>query len=368
MRKNILALLPSSSMGGAERLILEQIKFYTKKKFNLNVITLRKGDLEESFQQVAKERKVNYLCLKSKRICIIKNLKFLLRYIKDKKIDILHTNLVEADFYGFLIKTFNNKMKWVITKHATDDFRKRFWLGLPDGFISKRAEVIITVSKSVREFFHKYEKIPLDKMKVVYNGIDIKKFNKKGKEARKELNLNPKDFCIGIAGRISKEKGHEFLIKAVSELNKKIPFLKLVIIGTGALENKMKKLAKSLRVEKNVAFLGFRKDIEDLLPGFDLFVLPSLFEGFGLAVIEAMAADVPVIASRVGGLKEIIEDKRNGLFIQPNSVDDIYDKILWAYEHPKELKKLKKEAKKDVLKYDIQNNTKILESIYSKLK
>ena len=136
-----------------------------------------------------------------------------------------------------------------------------------------------------------------NKFEIIKNGIEIGKFSYNPDvrlAKRKELGLN-NAFVIGHVGHLSPEKNHIFLLHIFSEIIAQIPSVKLVLVGNGYLESKLKEVVKKKNLTNNVLFLGARNDVPDLLQAFDLFIFPSLFEGLGIAAIEAQAAGLPCL-------------------------------------------------------------------------
>lgn len=145
---------------------------------------------------------------------------------------------------------------------------------------------------------------------VVRNGIDCDRFS--GPRPR-SFEGNP---LIGAVGRFSEEKGHRYLIEAMADLRQRLPEARLVLVGYGALEGDLKSRAAGLGLDGRVTFAGER-DSAELLASFDLFVQPSLYESQGLAILEAMAAGVPVVATGVGGVRDAVRDGETGLLVAP---------------------------------------------------
>lgn len=161
-----------------------------------------------------------------------------------------------------------------------------------------------------------------DRFAVIPSGIDIHRF----KNARMEGRLVPDWFgcppdatVIGSVGWLTDIKGHRFLVDAVALLQHEYPQLHLVIVGSGDQRDALLNRAQERGISHCVHCVGYREDIEVCLVGMDCFVLPSLNEGMGRALIEAMAAGLPVIASRVGGIPALIEDGKNGLLVPPGN-------------------------------------------------
>jgi glycosyltransferase involved in cell wall biosynthesis len=151
---------------------------------------------------------------------------------------------------------------------------------------------------------------PASKYVVVRNGIDCERF------MRPRLRLFDGSPVIGAVGRFSEEKGHRHLIQAMTAVRKSLPNARLVLVGYGALEGELKGRASSLGLDGAVTFAGER-DSADVLTSFDLFVQPSLYESQGLALLEAMAAGIPAIASDVGGVGDVVRDGETGLLVPP---------------------------------------------------
>ncbi len=363
MNKNILILLTASFGGGAERLILDQMKYYDRNKFNLHVITLKRGNLEDTFANI---NGVNYLCLNSKRKISLKTIKELLRYSKEKKINLIHTHLFLPDMYGFLIKILMPKIKLISTKHNTSEFRKKIHWGLLDKLFSLPANEIITVSKSVKRFISKYEFIPSHKIKVIYNGIDVSRFNEKPNfsQLKEELQIRDGNFVVGIVGRLTKQKGHKYLLKAVANLKKKIPNIRLLIIGVGKLMSELEKYAQELKIKENINFLGFRNDMPKLYSLMDVFCLPSLSEGLVLVIIEAMLCNTITVGSKVDGIEEIIDDEITGFLVPPKDSNAL-TKVLYKIFQGNFSREMLIKAKTKALKvFDFKKSLKKIEKVY----
>jgi glycosyltransferase involved in cell wall biosynthesis len=154
-------------------------------------------------------------------------------------------------------------------------------------------------------------------------------------ERKKEFGLGEGP-VVGIIARLSDVKGHHYLIKAMKEVLEKIPAAQLVIVGEGKTEKKLIRLTRKLGIEDNVFFIPSVSDTMRILPIMDVFVMPSLKEGLGLALMEAMAAGLAVIGSEVGGIKGLIRDGYNGLFVRPADVSQLARAILRLLNDPAE--------------------------------
>ena len=266
--------------------------------------------------------------------------------IKTEKIDILHCQGFLSSFLGFLLSKFA-KIPYVVTVQRLEN---KNWL---KSLVYREAACCIAASSAIKEYF---QEIGCQNIEVIPNGIDLKKFE--------NLEQKPHEgFIVMTVARLEKVKGIEYLIEAIGLINSKlqIPNSKLLIIGDGSERKNLKGLANKLGLKERVGFVGQipHEKITEYLAQADCFVLPSLKEGFGIAVLEAMAAGLPVIGTRVGGILDIIEDGKTGILVEPKNPEAIAQAIYEIYSG-------KKFAKPDLEKYNWQNITEKVYKIYEK--
>jgi glycosyltransferase involved in cell wall biosynthesis len=252
----------------------------------------------------------------------------LARIIKEQKIDIVHCQRHKPTFYGTLAAYLAGEDVKVISHvrglNRTRTFRRR----LLNRLLFKRIARIIAVSNGVREDIVKSNSIAIrEKVVTVYNGINVEPFLDSGlarEQARIRLDLPPKQgFVYGTVGRLVETKGQKVLLRAFATVFERYPDSWLIFAGAGRLESKLRGLATDLDIHERVVFLGFRSDIPEILKAYDVFVLPSIAEGLPGALLEAMAAGIPVIASRVGGVPEILNSPDLGVMVSPSAVDEL---------------------------------------------
>ena len=178
---------------------------------------------------------------------------------------------------------------------------------------------VIAISQQVKEHLIVDFKLDKNKITVIHNGIDTKNFGDFSARVkiRQELGLLPADFLVGIIARLSDVKGHSYLIRAMQEVIKNFPNTKLLIIGQGKTKDALTQEAQDLGLKSSIIFIPEAKNTKDWLAAMDVFVMPSLQEGLGLALMEAMAQGLAVVGSCVGGIKTLILDKVNGLLVAP---------------------------------------------------
>jgi glycosyltransferase involved in cell wall biosynthesis len=252
----------------------------------------------------------------------------LARIIREKKIDLVHCQRHKPTVYGTLASWIaRGDVKVVTTVHGRNRTRN---LGrkLTNWLLFNRISRIVSVSEAVKKDILKCNPgLKSEKVVTIYNGIETKLFGTADlsqAEAKKKLGLSENAHMVfGTVGRLASVKGQATLIEAFKKVNQKFPDTWLLLTGSGPLEKDLKSLCQKLEISHRVRFLGYRTDIPMILRAYDCFVLPSLSEGHPLSLLEAMASGIYVIASRVGGIPEILNRHDLGIIIPPASVDHL---------------------------------------------
>jgi len=182
---------------------------------------------------------------------------------------------------------------------------------------------IITVSVSIRRTLIEGGVNP-SLVRVVYEGVDLDWIDHQ--VTSETLNL-PAGLVVGTVAHLSAEKGHETLLDAAAKVIVRVPEAQFVFVGEGELMPKLRGKIDQLGLQKHVTFLGFRRDSEAVLKNFCIFCLPSLSEGLSSAILVAMASGLPVIATQVGGIPELVVDGETGLLVSPREVDPLEDAL-----------------------------------------
>ncbi|MBU1087430.1 MAG: glycosyltransferase [Candidatus Omnitrophica bacterium] len=364
----IFHLITGLERGGAEILLTEFLPLLSKDKFEVSVGYLRgKGTLARVIE--AKGIKAYCFGMRSRYDLLV--LMKITKFIKKNRFDIIHTHLIDADIFGFFAARLAGVPVVLSTKHNTDNFRKTKSLAVfLDSLIANLSNRIIAVSNSVRDFMVKYQKISPSKITVVRNGIDFKKFlsgNDKSK-IREKLNLNSQAFIVGTVARFDEQKGHIYLVEAIPRILDKINNVYFLFVGEGVLRQQIENRVKMLNIENNVKFFNAIDNVSDVLHSLDLFVLPSVWEGFGLVLLEAQAAEVAVIASDIDGIKEVIEDGETGILVPPANSEVLADRIIQVLSDKNLRNRLSVNGQNSVKeRFDIKVMTKKIESIYKNL-
>jgi glycosyltransferase involved in cell wall biosynthesis len=296
-------------------------------------------------------------------ICIIR----LIKIIKSEKICIIHTHTHKPNTTARIAAILAKVPIIIANEHNVDEWKSTFQK-LIDCFLACFTDRIIVVSRGVQKFCQSTG-IPSCKFHLIYNGVELDKFNnKKFRETkRKELGLNENTCVIGTVGRMHPQKGHEFLIQVVEKLLVEHKSLLFLIIGEGYLKEELILKVKSLNLSKNFLFLGEREEIPQLLSCMDIFVLPSLREGFPNTILEAMASSLPVVATDVGGVRELIIPSETGFIVPPANLSALYDSLSKLTQDKDLRYKMGNAGYERVKEFSIDKMAKETENLYQEL-
>ncbi|HSF30543.1 MAG TPA: glycosyltransferase family 4 protein [Candidatus Tectomicrobia bacterium] len=241
------------------------------------------------------------------------------RFIRQGDYDIVHTHLFHADLYGGLAARLTGVRLVISTRHNDDAFRRRYLLRGLIAWSARYCDQIICISENVRRFCETTEGIPREKMTVVHYGLaPVAISGNRG--WRCDFGWGDDVPVVGIVARLIAQKGHTTLLRAMPEVVQQFCTAQLVVVGDGELRRELQGCAQQLGIEPHVQFLGYRDNAAAMMPGFDVFVHPSRWEGFGLVFLEAMAASLPIIATQQGSIPEIVQHGETGLLVP---VDDV---------------------------------------------
>ncbi len=244
-------------------------------------------------------------------------------YFRAQAPRIVHTHLQHADLYGIPAARWARVPAIITTRHNENTFRRRLPLRLMNRTLWRMVKAGIAISDSVRRFAVEVERAPLHKVHTIYYGLPPDPTRAAQRLAlraayRQELSLTPDAPVIGMASRLVEQKGISDGLRAFEQITARFPEARLVIAGDGPLRRKLEQETRPFAGQ--VRFVGWRDDVPLLMAAFDVFLMPSLWEGFGLVALEAMAQRVPVIASAVSSLPEIIVSGETGLLVPPRDV------------------------------------------------
>ena len=209
---------------------------------------------------------------------------------------------------------------------------------------------------------------------VIHSGVDLHRFSNGAQQRtkkRKELRIPADSLVIGYVGWLIPIKGVTYLVSAVAKVTEKYPKSLLVLVGKGddkgEEEVKLKEQVKNLGLADKVRFLGWRPDVDEIMGCFDIFVLPSLNEGMGRVLVEAMAAGLPIVASRVGGIPDLVKDGKNGLLVPPEDASALETAISDLLADKMKRKRMAEAGKKMCRQYSAEAMVEQIDNLYTEL-
>jgi len=361
--------LPVHIKGGMERHIEDLVNGLIKRSHEITIITTKHPNgIKKEIRENLRIYYVGNKSLKYTKKFYYESAKLFERLHKEEKFDIIHSQSFagagiikyKASKLPIIITlhgTFLNEIKSALNSNSLKGYVLASYLFLKmladksDRLLLSNANKIITVSYQLCNDVKKQYNIPEEKLIVIPNGININKFRPTNvDDLREKLNLSGK--VILTVGRIEKQKGYHLLLKILPDILKNHD-VKLVIVGTGSYLPNLKKMAVKLDISDKVIFTGKVSD-NDLLKYYnlaDIFAFPTLrMEGLPLVILEAMACEIPVVASRIGGIPTVIENGRDGFLIEPSNLKELKDKILMLLEDERLAKRIGKNARSKVVK------------------
>ncbi|MFJ7937159.1 glycosyltransferase [Peribacillus sp. NPDC096622] len=367
----IMHIINSFSLAGAEKLVFDIALKIDKQKYEVYVCAIGSSTNKELEKKIKSELEDNSIRIfsidkkpKNNRISTIFKLT---KIIRENQMDIIHTHCPSPDFYGRIAARITRVKRVYTTIHNTAGYSRIF-----EKAIGKFTKGYIAISEQVKRYMVEDLNISEEKISLVPNGIDVQKYSASSIEIdsyKKSLGLQSKDIVITNIGRVTEQKGQIYLIRSIKKVKEKYSNIKVLIIGNKDLDkslyNKLQTYVIKEGLEKNVIFLGDRSDIPELLKITDIFVFPSLYEGFSLVTLEVIASSTPIIATDVGSIREIVTHNKNGLIIPPRDSEAISENILTLLDNPLLSKSMATTGNIDLMaRFSIDQTTKKLEEIY----
>ncbi|MBN1222368.1 MAG: glycosyltransferase family 4 protein [Candidatus Aminicenantes bacterium] len=329
--KNVLELIDRPFLGGGQINLLSLAEGLDPKLFTVSVCTGEKGPLVDALKR---QGIPHFPVFFSKRFRQ-KTVSDLVSLIQRHRFDVLHTHGGVAGLYGRLAVRRSGLSPVVVhTLHGIHylhyrNFVLKHLFILQEKYLSRFTDAVIFVCDADRDKGRQWRLVPEDRQVVVKNGLDFSLYES---EARKDpdgmlMDRDASNPIVGTIARLHRQKGISYLLKAAAIIRNDFPDLKVRIVGGGPLRSRLERLARSLGLYETVFFLGERKDVPSLLSRFDVFVLPSLWEGLPYSVLEAAALGKPVVATDVDGVRELIRHDETGLLVPPGKTGAMADAV-----------------------------------------
>ena len=324
-RKRVLYVVEDLERGGAERVVVSLATRLDRRLFEPIVCCLAKrGCLAEEIERAG----IPLHVLGKKPGIDLRLLWRLYGLIKRLQPDVIHTHLFTGNAWGRMAGWLAGTRRIIASEHSVDLW-KNMVRRLVDRALAVATYKVVAKSEAIADFCRTVEHIPEHKVLTIRNGIDVSLY-RNGYDrgvVRRSLGVQADAVLACSVGRLSPEKGHEVLLAAMKRVRDEIPSLRLLVVGDGPSRGELQRAIRAAGLDKCVRLLGYRADVPALLAAMDIFVLPSHREGMPLALLEAMAASLPAIATNVGGCCEVIESGQNGLLVPPGRPDILAEAI-----------------------------------------
>jgi glycosyltransferase involved in cell wall biosynthesis len=326
----IAFVIDGLGMGGAERLMVPVLTHLSRSEFQPYVCALQSKDGNPLAEEI-RSLGIQVDCLDIKHLRDLRALSRLTGYLKDIGADLVHTQLEFANILGN-ISARMLRLPGVCTIHVMPSLdvktRTRFHQRLEWFVLRYFCDRVISVSEEARLYHLKISGAPFEQVTTLYNGIDLAPFTgmdcaQERMAVRTELGFPVSAHVLTTVAVLRPQKGIQFMIQALPAILSAYPDTYYLVVGSGTHENLLKQEVNRLRVGDRVIFAGMRKDVPRLLAASDIFVLPTLTEALPTVLAEAMAARLPIIASRVGGVPEMLIDGQNGCLVEAGDLNGL---------------------------------------------
>jgi len=313
----VAQLVTELDPGGAERVVYELATGLDRRRFEQVVISLQPATGEFASELSRAGVRVLSVGMRSKLDVFARAR--LARILREEAVQLLHTHMIHASYLGRRAARSAGVRAVISTVHVVER-RWRPWHYWADRLTSHLVDVEVCVSEAVRRQTLRRAGLPPEKVRVILNGVDPARFRGPFDRAatRRSLGVPENSKLLVSLGRLRWQKGHDVAVRALAILLRDDPGIRLAVVGDGPERSRLARLVERLGLRDAVRMTGTRRDVPDVLAAADCVLAPSRYEGFGLAVAEALAAGRPVVASRVDSLCELVEDGVSGLLVEPD--------------------------------------------------
>lgn len=370
--KKVMWLVKGLGVGGVEQLLAMSVPYLNRGEFSYEIVYL--VPWKDSLSGYFHANGIPVSCLNLKSHFDLRVIPRLAAFLSKRKPDLLEIHLPYPGIVGRVAGKFARISPILYVEHSLavqrDLRRLRILSFLGNVLTYPLNDFIVTVSEDTRRDVQRYcfMKRPIQ---VVYNGIDLAKIDRRRAnvvDIRRALGIPDSHKVVGHVANLLPKKRQEDLLKAAMNILKTFPLVTFIIVGRGPLDQKLRETACNLGISKNVIFTGFVDNLYEVMQTFDIFVMSSIYEGFGISLVEAMALGKPAVVTRVGGMPEVIEDGVSGLWAEPRAPEDLARKILTLLTNDDLRKTMGESAQQQATqKFDIRKRVAAMEGVYRKL-
>ena len=328
---SVMQVITDLNIGGMQRVVVDLCSKVDPSRFKMSVCCLE--EFGQNFTEVVRIGIPVFLIKKNSGLDYF--LPFRLRKLfLDQNIKIVHTHTENPFFYGTIGAKLGRVPIIIHTDHARGIYPRAQKEMISEWILSWFVDQIVAVSSGVKSDLVKYEHINPDKILVINNGIDGEKYRIDiDREKKKtELGIDNNKAVIGTTVRLAEQKGICYLIEAARFLNEEFDDFIVIIVGDGKCREDLKKQARDYGLEKKVIFTGFRTDVPEIMQIIDIYVLPSIWEGHPLVLLEAMASRKPIVATDIFGNRDAVENEHTGFLVSPRNPKELANALIKLLE------------------------------------
>ncbi|MBI5591947.1 MAG: glycosyltransferase [Deltaproteobacteria bacterium] len=349
-KTTILHVIDALNIGGAQELLV-LLADKTPKSVYQTLVCVIQPDLTLKSRIESKGAPV--FCLSRSRpsifcpgkfiIYFYQNIRDIVALCRQHRVDVVHCHLSDAEFTGILAGWIYGARRIITTVHypallperKSGDIRNYLRIAATR-FLYRLANAVVAVSDDVAQQLRNVFHLASSKIKIIINGIDVEAIHRTLPKPEHLLSLCalPGQRLITSVGRLMPPKGHGDLIAAMLHLMQQVDNVRLLLAGDGDLRASLEQLSHDLKVQDVISFLGSRSDVPDILALSDVFVLPSISEGTSMALLEAMAASKPIVATDIPGNRAVLRHGHNCLLVPPDNPEKLAEAIIFLLNHP----------------------------------
>ncbi|MGB8952707.1 MAG: glycosyltransferase [Candidatus Aminicenantales bacterium] len=368
----ILEMIDQPFLGGGQMALLALARSLDRERFEVFVCSREGGP----FIRALEKNRIHFYPISFSRRFRQTPVKEIASLLDRQKIDILHTHGGVAGLYGRWASRRSRTPVVIHTLHGIHYLHyrnvvRKWALIFLERHFSRFTDGIIVVSEADLRSGKKFKLAPEDKMHLIKNGVDFSPPTEAGgsegreEEWKRKLKTARDHPVVGTVARLHRQKGIIYFLRAASIIHRRIPEAQILVAGGGPLEQKLRQEAKRLGVQRYFLLLGERTDARELLSYFDVFALPSLWEGLPLALLEAAALGKPIVATDIDGVREVIKDGETGILVPPKNPEILAHAIVRLLEDRQQARNLGQKAKELIPpRFDLVRMVEQTQSLY----
>jgi len=367
----ILEMIDKTFLGGGQINLLSLARSLDKRKFDVSVCSQAGGPLVDKIR----ENNIKHFPVCFRKRLDRKIVREIVSILKNNHFDILHTHGGIAGLYGrwaahkCAVPIIVHTLHGIHYLHYRNIILKYVYM-LLERFFSRFTDAVIFVSDSDRKTAERLGLVPLNKMVVVKNGIDFSEFKTEVTAAmeKEDVGLGISRPVVGTVARLHRQKGIPYFLKSAQKICKAFTEAKIVIVGSGPLQKRLKRMAQNLSLEDSISFLGEREDGPQLISLFDVFVLPSLWEGLPYVLMEAAALAKPVVATDIDGVRELVKNMETGILVPPGDPESLASAVIYLLQNKEVALKFGENFRKEISsRYTLSRMADETENLYLRL-